>query len=146
MLLRPAPHNPGRCFLLLELRSHIFSTRQPESGIVDNGYFNSIKRLAALTFSTTIALATVLAELILCEISNSIDPAARGLALRYIYLLTDSRLPEYGNANSEATGLQSLFSSSYLLSLYPPSKSNRSYQRRAMITRVRIIGHLSPLS
>ncbi|KAL8823093.1 MAG: hypothetical protein Q9191_006184, partial [Dirinaria sp. TL-2023a] len=46
-----------------------------------------IKRLSALTFSTTIALAAVLAELILCEISNSIDPAARRLALRLTVFL-----------------------------------------------------------
>ena len=39
-----------------------------------------IKRLSALAFSTTIALAAVLAELILCEISNTINPKARGLA------------------------------------------------------------------
>jgi len=42
----------------------------------------SIKRLSALTFSVTIALAAVLAELVLCEISNSINPVVRGLALR----------------------------------------------------------------
>lgn len=39
-----------------------------------------IKRLSAIAFSTTIALAAVLAELILCEISNTINPRARGLA------------------------------------------------------------------
>jgi hypothetical protein len=39
-----------------------------------------IKRLSALTFSSTIALAAVLAELILCEISNTMNPAARVLA------------------------------------------------------------------
>ncbi|KAL8680687.1 MAG: hypothetical protein Q9186_003127 [Xanthomendoza sp. 1 TL-2023] len=37
-------------------------------------------RINALTFSTTLALAAVLAELILCEISNTIDPLARRLA------------------------------------------------------------------
>ena len=36
----------------------------------------------AFAFSTTVALATVLIVLILCEISNSFDPATRGLALR----------------------------------------------------------------
>lgn len=41
----------------------------------------TIKRLSAFTFSSTIALAAVLAELILCEISNTISPAVRGLAL-----------------------------------------------------------------
>ncbi|KAL8743277.1 MAG: hypothetical protein Q9190_004359, partial [Brigantiaea leucoxantha] len=39
-------------------------------------------RLSALACSTTIALAAVLAELILCEISNSINPEARRLAFR----------------------------------------------------------------
>jgi hypothetical protein len=39
--------------------------------------------IVALSFSTTIALSAVLAELILCEISNSLDPAARALALRF---------------------------------------------------------------
>ncbi|RFU33917.1 hypothetical protein B7463_g2441, partial [Scytalidium lignicola] len=38
--------------------------------------------IVALSFSTTIGLAAVLAELILCEISNSLNPAARALALR----------------------------------------------------------------
>lgn len=40
------------------------------------------RRLAAIVFSTTIALAAVLAELILCEISNSLNPAARSIALK----------------------------------------------------------------
>ncbi|KAI1006742.1 hypothetical protein K3495_g1481 [Podosphaera aphanis] len=42
------------------------------------------RRVEALTFSVTISLATVLVELILCEISNTLDPAARALALRTI--------------------------------------------------------------
>lgn len=42
----------------------------------------TIKRLSALTFASTIALATVLVELILCEISGIINPTARGLAFR----------------------------------------------------------------
>jgi hypothetical protein len=41
-----------------------------------------LTRLSAITFSTTIALALVLAELILCEISDALPPAARGAALR----------------------------------------------------------------
>ena len=40
------------------------------------------KRVAAITFSITIALSAVLAELIFCEISNTLDPAARTLSLR----------------------------------------------------------------
>jgi len=39
------------------------------------------KRVVAVSFSTTIALAAVLAELILCELSNFVNPAARALAL-----------------------------------------------------------------
>ena len=38
------------------------------------------RKAIAISFSTTIALATVLAELILCEISNYLNPAARALA------------------------------------------------------------------
>lgn len=38
--------------------------------------------IVALSFASTIGLAAVLAELILCEISNSLDPAARALALK----------------------------------------------------------------
>ncbi|KAI9673403.1 MAG: hypothetical protein M1817_002865 [Caeruleum heppii] len=40
------------------------------------------KQIAAFDFSATIALATVLAELLLCEISNTLNAAARTLALR----------------------------------------------------------------
>ena len=47
-----------------------------------------IKRISAFAFSTTIALAAVLAELVLCEISDTINPAARGVALHItIFLL-----------------------------------------------------------
>lgn len=47
----------------------------------------TIKCLSALTFSSTIALAAVLVELILCEISNTINPTARGLAFKTTVLL-----------------------------------------------------------
>lgn len=40
------------------------------------------RQIAAVAFSTTIALATVLMELILCEISNTLNPAARTIALK----------------------------------------------------------------
>jgi hypothetical protein len=40
------------------------------------------RRVVAITFSTTIALAAVLVELILCELSNTLNPAARALALQ----------------------------------------------------------------
>ncbi|KAI9833669.1 MAG: hypothetical protein M1826_006760 [Phylliscum demangeonii] len=42
----------------------------------------TVRWLSAATFSATIALAAVLAELILCEISNGFDPAARALVLQ----------------------------------------------------------------
>ncbi|KAK5109053.1 hypothetical protein LTR62_007601 [Meristemomyces frigidus] len=42
----------------------------------------SAQRLASIVFSTSIGLSAVLVELLLCEISNTLDPAARGLALR----------------------------------------------------------------
>ncbi|KAL3425723.1 hypothetical protein PVAG01_02514 [Phlyctema vagabunda] len=47
----------------------------------DHGSRSNRRKVVAVAFSTTIALAAVLAELILCEISNSLDPAARALAL-----------------------------------------------------------------
>ena len=40
------------------------------------------KRLSALTFASTIGLATVLIELILCEISGTVHPSVRGLAFQ----------------------------------------------------------------
>lgn len=43
---------------------------------------NLARRIAALTFSSTIALSTVLTELLLCEISNSFNPTARSAALQ----------------------------------------------------------------
>lgn len=42
----------------------------------------NFQRIVAITFSTTIALSAVLVELLLCEISNLFNPAARGLALK----------------------------------------------------------------
>ncbi|KAI1340499.1 Abscisic acid G-protein coupled receptor-domain-containing protein [Xylariaceae sp. FL0016] len=41
------------------------------------------RRVAAAAFSTTVGLATVLAELILCEISELVSPHARATALRF---------------------------------------------------------------
>ncbi|KAI9763472.1 MAG: hypothetical protein M1840_000486 [Geoglossum simile] len=40
------------------------------------------QRLMALSFSTTFSLACVVPELVLCEISNLLDPGVRGLAVR----------------------------------------------------------------
>ncbi|KAF2139304.1 uncharacterized protein K452DRAFT_275485 [Aplosporella prunicola CBS 121167] len=42
----------------------------------------ALKRIASLVFSTNIALSAVLVELILCEISGSVNPVARSLALK----------------------------------------------------------------
>ncbi len=42
----------------------------------------SLRGVAAFSFSCTIALAAVLTELILCEISNTLNPAVRALALK----------------------------------------------------------------
>ena len=41
-----------------------------------------VRRIAALTFSSTIALSAVLTELLLCEISNSFNPTVRSAALQ----------------------------------------------------------------
>jgi Abscisic acid G-protein coupled receptor/The Golgi pH Regulator (GPHR) Family N-terminal len=40
------------------------------------------KQFSSLAFSSTIALSAVLTELLLCEISNSFDPATRNIAIR----------------------------------------------------------------
>jgi hypothetical protein len=48
----------------------------------EHGMKTARRRIVALAFSVTIALAAVLAELILCEISNSLNPAARTFALK----------------------------------------------------------------
>lgn len=47
----------------------------------EHGVKSARRRAVAITFSTTIALSAVLAELILCEISDSLNPRARTLAL-----------------------------------------------------------------
>lgn len=41
------------------------------------------RRVVAVTFSATIALAAVLVELILCELSNTLNPESRTLALKF---------------------------------------------------------------
>ena len=48
---------------------------------------DTIKRISAFAFSFTIALAAVLAELVLCEISDTINPVTRGIALRVTVFL-----------------------------------------------------------
>lgn len=65
----------------------LFTTPIPRSTKSNNSRPNAVKRISAATFSTTIALSTVLAELILCDISDSINPVARGIALRFTVFL-----------------------------------------------------------
>jgi hypothetical protein len=48
----------------------------------EHGARSARRRIVAISFSTTIALAAVLAELILCEISDSLHPSARSAALK----------------------------------------------------------------
>ncbi len=49
---------------------------------VEEGKKSTRRRVVAATFSATIALAAVLTELILCEISNTLNPGARAFALK----------------------------------------------------------------
>ncbi|GKT46832.1 golgi pH regulator [Colletotrichum spaethianum] len=49
----------------------------------EHGQKSPRRRAAAIVFSITIALATVLGELILSEISDLVSPRARGVALRF---------------------------------------------------------------
>ena len=63
------------------------SLSRSSSTSANGGANNAIKRISALAFSVTIALAAVLAELVLCEISDTLNPVARGLALRTTILL-----------------------------------------------------------
>ena len=87
-------------FLLVSIivLRNLFPSLSGESALKSRGYTGkngspaikavpTTKTLSALTFSTTIALAAVLAELILCEISNSIEPGVRRLALRITVFL-----------------------------------------------------------
>ncbi|RMZ81364.1 hypothetical protein DV738_g2244, partial [Chaetothyriales sp. CBS 135597] len=54
----------------------------PATAVYEPARQSLVRRLAALTFSCTIALSAVLTELLLCEISNSFNPTARSLALQ----------------------------------------------------------------
>ncbi|KAK3050239.1 hypothetical protein LTR09_008628 [Extremus antarcticus] len=58
------------------------SSKAPERNRWDAIKKPSAQRLSGLVFSTSIGLSAVLVELLLCEISNTLNPAARGLALR----------------------------------------------------------------
>lgn len=67
---------------LLKPSDHCLPSDAPRQSHADHVTKTLRRRIAALAFSTTIALAAVLAELILCEISNTVDPAARAVALQ----------------------------------------------------------------
>ncbi|KAF1987364.1 hypothetical protein K402DRAFT_393073 [Aulographum hederae CBS 113979] len=62
-----------------QLPLHNYSLQKPNKGQLRRP---SAKHLAGLTFSTNIALSTVLVELILCEIINALNPEARSLAIK----------------------------------------------------------------
>ncbi|KAF2458041.1 Abscisic acid G-protein coupled receptor-domain-containing protein [Lineolata rhizophorae] len=65
-----------------QLPSHNFSfqqSRSPSQRLLRP----SAKSLAAVTFSANIALSAVLVELILCEISNTLNPVARSVAFKF---------------------------------------------------------------
>lgn len=56
--------------------------RRPSLNLREHISRPSAQRLASLVFSASIGLSAVLTELLLCEISNTLNPAARALALR----------------------------------------------------------------
>jgi hypothetical protein len=64
-----------------------FKPQSPTSSTPSRTSTTPLKRVSAVIFATTIALAAVLAELVLCEISDTINPVARGLALRITVFL-----------------------------------------------------------
>ncbi|KAL8668593.1 MAG: hypothetical protein Q9168_006782 [Polycauliona sp. 1 TL-2023] len=64
------------------LSAHASSSSKSSSSSIPPSRLN-VQSINAITFSTTLALAAVLAELILCEISNTIDPYARRLAFQF---------------------------------------------------------------
>lgn len=67
----------GSKILQAQLNPHTPTSSKPNQA----SSTSRLKRVSAFAFATTIALAAVLAELVLCEISDTINPVARGLAL-----------------------------------------------------------------
>lgn len=61
----------------------VFNVSSPKPTTTQRWSFRrpSAQKVASLVFSTSIGLSAVLVELLLCEISNTLNPAARGLAL-----------------------------------------------------------------
>lgn len=72
-----SPHDAGLPVHNLDFKTASLR-RNCDSKLIGN---LSIKRVAQLVFATTIALSAVLVELILCEVSNTLNPTARRLAL-----------------------------------------------------------------
>lgn len=65
---------------------HSKPSTSSRSSSSDTGWIQSrstSKKISAITFASTVALAAVLALLILCEISNYVDPYTRGLAIHF---------------------------------------------------------------
>lgn len=62
--------------------AHLPGIASRERQSILNNLRPSAQSLASVVFSTNIALSTVLAELILCEISNTVNRATRTLALK----------------------------------------------------------------
>ena len=66
----------------------ILNSKQPVSAkFTRTSSREPTRRLSAYTFSATIAMAAVLAELVLCEISDILNPVARGAALQITVFL-----------------------------------------------------------
>lgn len=74
-----------RLYPLLSAQSSLINSpySQPTLSRSDGRTQKKTWPLSAISFSVTIALSTVLAELILCEISNSFDPRSRALVLKF---------------------------------------------------------------
>ncbi|MCJ1250791.1 hypothetical protein MMC30_008019 [Trapelia coarctata] len=73
----------GSKLLQAQLNPHTPTSSKPNQ----TSSSSRLKRVSAFAFATTIALAAVLAELVLCEISDTINPVARGLALHITVFL-----------------------------------------------------------
>ena len=60
----------------------LFQPSSAKGAAIPRSSDNPIKRASAIAFAITIALAAVLAELVLCEISDTLDTTVRGVTLR----------------------------------------------------------------
>lgn len=73
----------GSKLLQAQLNPHTPTSSKPNQASSSS----PVKRVSAFACATTIALAAVLAELVLCEISDTINPLARDLALHVTVFL-----------------------------------------------------------